>query len=138
MPIKKKFKKVYASEFTFKNGEAIWPKHAVSYTTKTQYLFRINRRVLNPSDHKEVNKSVAERPEHILFENMIFIGDGHTDIPCFTIVKSAGGLSIAVYNPNIENEKKARDAKEKAEKYFKDNWVNCVADATYTNGSKLD
>ena len=63
------------------------------------------------------------------FENMVYIGDGETDVPCFRLVKDLGGLSIAVY---------ASGAREQAEQYRKEGRVNSVAPAVYTEGSDLD
>ncbi len=131
--IASKFKEVYASKFIFdENGVAEWPALAINYTTKTQYLFRINKGAHDLSDDGKVNQFVEKHKRPIPFENMIFIGDGETDIPCFRLVKEEGGLSIAVYKP------KTRGAQNKAHRYYTEGRVNCVAPAIYTNGSELD
>lgn len=127
------FKHVFASKFLFdENGVAYWPALAVNYTTKTQYLFRINKNACDLSDDSKVNQWVAKRDRAIPFENMIFIGDGETDIPCFRLVKDQGGLSIAVYKPN------ARGGRQKVLKYLEDGRVQLVAPARYTEDSVLD
>ena len=66
------------------------------------------------------------------FENIVFIGDGATDIPCFRLVKEQGGLSVAVYTPNKHG------GKIKAAKYLDDGRVHSVVPAIYTDGSPLD
>lgn len=132
-PIAKRFEAVFASKYLFDaNGVAQWPALAVNYTTKTQYLFRINKGVKDISDNAAVNeyKPKSERP--VPFENMVFIGDGATDIPCFRLVKEQGGLSLAVYTPNKHG------GKNKAEQYFNDGRVHAVVPAVYTDGSTLD
>ena len=96
-----KFEMIYASRFMFsENGVPVWPAQALNYTTKTQYLFRINKGTHDPSDDTEINQFVEMRNRPIPFENMIYIGDGPTDIPCFRLVKDLGGLSVAVFRPS--------------------------------------
>jgi hypothetical protein len=84
------------------------------------------------SDNASVNKVVAKRDRPVPFENMVFIGDGDTDIPCFRLVKDQGGLSIAVYTPN------RKGGKTKAQKHRTDGRVHCAAAANYSEGSDLD
>ena len=68
---------VYASRFMFdENGVPGWPAQALNYTTKTQYLFRINKGTHDPSDDTEINQFVEMRDRPIPFENMVYIGDG--------------------------------------------------------------
>jgi phosphoserine phosphatase len=131
--IASKFAKVYASKFFFdENGVAIWPALAVNYTTKTQYLFRINKDAHDLSDNSKVNQFVEKRNRVVPFENMVYIGDGATDIPCFRLMKEQGGLSLAVYAP------KKKGAKAKADNYLKDGRVHGVVSAVYSQGSELD
>jgi phosphoserine phosphatase len=100
-PIYHEFKKVYASAFMFDhNGIARWPALAVNYTTKTQYLFRINKGSLDVHDNSVINRFIPMEERPVPFENMIFIGDGETDIPCMRLVKEQGGHAIAVYPPD--------------------------------------
>ncbi len=132
-PISEEFKKIYASQYIFdQNNVASWPALAINYTTKTQYLFRINKGTHDLSDNEAINKVVKRSDRPVPFENMIFIGDGTTDVPCFRLVKDQGGLSIAVYKP------RGRGARAKARGYLKDGRVHCVARAIYTKGSDLD
>ena len=132
-PIARKFTKVYASKFMFdQNGVATWPALAVNYTTKTQYLFRINKGALDLSDNSKINQFVEKRDRPVPFENMVFIGDGSTDIPCFRLVKEQGGLSVAVYKP------RARNMRRKAKQYVEEGRVHCITPANYTENSRLD
>ena len=131
--IASKFSQVYASKFMFdQNGVADWPALAVNYTTKTQYLFRINKGSFDLSDNEKVNQFVEKRDRPVPFENMVFIGDGSTDIPCFRLVKEQGGLSVAVFKPYTKG------ARSKAKNHIKEGRVHCVASANYTDGSELD
>lgn len=125
-----KFKRVYACEYLYDStGKAIWPSLSINYTGKTQYLFRINKQALEPSDHINLNKnqSFDERP--IPFENIIYIGDGFTDVPCMKLVKKNNGHSIA-----IKNEFNKKIAKELLE----DERVNFICNANYEKNSQLD
>ncbi len=133
MPIASKFARIYASKFMFdENGVADWPALAVNYTTKTQYLFRINKGAHDLSDNSKINEFVEKRDRPVPFENMVFIGDGSTDVPCFRLVKDQGGLSIAVFKS------KTKSAREKATKYKRDGRVHCIVPAIYTEDSQLD
>ena len=132
-PISKCFEGVFASKYIFDaNGVAQWPALAINYTTKTQYLFRINKGVTDISDNASVNKFVPKAERSVPFENIVFIGDGATDIPCFRLVKEQGGLSVAVYTPN------KKQGKSKAEEYLADGRVHCFVPANYRDESGLD
>lgn len=127
------FNKVYASKFLFnENGVACWPALAVNYTTKTQYLFRINKKAHDLGDDKKINTWIEKDKRPVPFENMIFIGDGETDVPCFRLMKDLGGLSIAVYDPS------SRGGRKKALQFIAEGRVNVVSPANYCAGTELD
>lgn len=93
-----RFRRIYASEYFYdENGVATWPKLAVNYTAKTQFLFRINKGVLDVFEDKKLNNFTPEESRSVPFTNMIYIGDGLTDVPCMKLVKTNGGKSIAVH-----------------------------------------
>jgi hypothetical protein len=131
--ISKRFKKIYGSGFMFDhNGVAHWPAVAMNYTTKTQYLFRINKGSLDVHDNSIINKFVPKEDRPVPFENMLFIGDGETDIPCMRLVKDQGGHAIAVYNPGL------RKAKETAIQLVNDGRATLHAPANYEPGSQVE
>lgn len=128
-PIAKAFKAIYACEFFYdQNGVAVWPQIVVNYTTKTQFLFRINKGVLELSDDDTLNKYVPEDERRIPFRNMIYVGDGPTDVPCMKLVKVNGGKSIAVY---------PKGKKEGVNDLLKDNRVDYLAPADYTEKGEM-
>ena len=125
-----KFKEVFACEFFYDdNGEACWAKNVVNYTTKTQFLFRINKGILDISENNELNRYTPEEKRSIPFQNMIYIGDGMTDVPCMKLVKISGGNSIAVYQ---EGKKQGTDI------LLEENRVNFTALADYSIGGELE
>jgi phosphoserine phosphatase len=132
-PLAKKFAAIYASAFIYDhNGVAKWPALAVNYTTKTQFLFRINKGVLNVYDNSKINEFIPKEDRAVPFEHIVFIGDGETDIPCFRLVKEQRGHAIAVYKPST------RGAKTKAEKLVTEGRVNFIAPANYSENSDMD
>lgn len=131
--IAKHFSAVFASSFWYDHhGVAKWPALALNYTTKTQYLFRINKDSLHVYDHSKINKYVPQNERPIPFQNMIFIGDGETDIPCFRLLKDQGGHPVAVYKPHTKG------AKAKAQLLVNDGRVSYIAPADYGESRCLD
>ena len=128
--IGKYFKKVYASEFYYdEHGHAVWPKIAINYTNKTQFLMRINKGILDTADDYGINRKMEDKDRRIAISNMIYIGDGLTDVPCMKLTKDGGGVSIAVYT-----DKSYKIAKE----LYEDERINYMAKADYQDGSRID
>ncbi|MBR2578119.1 MAG: haloacid dehalogenase-like hydrolase, partial [Erysipelotrichaceae bacterium] len=130
--IAKEFKKIYACSYAYsKDGRVLWPSRVVNYTTKTQYLFRINKGVLDETNDFDLNRKTPENEKHIPFANIVYFGDGMTDVPSMKVVLEQGGNTIAIYED--ENQKK-----EIALELKKDNRASFIAKADYRNGSKAD
>ncbi len=125
------FTKIYASSFYFnEKGVAEWPAQVVNYTNKTQFLFRIEKGILDVNDSR-VNDYFSPEELRIPFRNMIYIGDSDTDVPCMKLVNSYGGHSIGVYNPDTKD-------KQKVYRMIKDNRIKYFAPADYSEGTELD
>lgn len=127
--IAKHFKKLFGCEFIFdaKTKEAIWPKTIVNYTLKTQDIYRINKGTIDDNDDKAINEK--QKVKRIPFSNMIYIGDGLTDVPAMIQVKENGGTSIAVY---------PEGKRDLVLELFEDERVNFVCKANYTKDSELE
>ncbi len=123
------FRRIYACEYLYdENGVAVWPKLSVNYTAKTQFLFRINKGVLDVYEDQALNAYKAETERSIPFRNMIYIGDGLTDVPCMKLVKQNGGKSIAVYMQGKEGI---------AHRLMVEDRINFYTPADYTDGGEL-
>ncbi len=130
--IAKEFEYIFASSFKYDKYDVVeWPALAINFTTKIQYLFRINKGIKNAWDNTDINefKELSEHP--ILFENMVYIGDGATDIPAMKMLNYQGGTSIGVYPPNTEG------AKEKAQELLENDRANYIAEADYSENSGI-
>lgn len=126
-----KFKKIYASSFYYNDvGEAVWPAQVVNYTNKTQFLFRIEKGVLDVND-QEVNSFFEPNQYRVPFRNMVYIGDSDTDIPCMKLVNINGGHSIGVYNSETKD-------KSKVFRMLDENRIKYYAPANYEKGSILE
>ncbi|MBE6213160.1 MAG: haloacid dehalogenase-like hydrolase [Rikenellaceae bacterium] len=131
--IAKEFKHIYACSFLYNiDGIAYWPAVAVNYTNKTQFIFKINKGVESVYDAQKVNQYMEENSRPVPFKRMIYVGDGTTDIPCMRLVKNFGGHSIAVYNPQERGKRKDMNT------LIRDNRVNYVCAADYSEGSEMD
>lgn len=129
--VAEKFKKIYASSFYYDDrGEAVWPAQVVNYTNKTQFLFRIEKGVLD-INNQEVNSYFKPNEYRVPFRNMVYIGDSDTDIPCMKLVNINGGHSIGVYNSETKD-------KSKVFRMLDENRIKYYVPADYTEGSKLE
>jgi len=132
--ISKYFSEIFASGFWYDHDNiARYPAIAVNYTNKTQFLFRINKGSHDVWDKDKINSYIHHDDRPVPFKNIVFIGDGETDIPCFRLVKDHGGHSIAVYQPN-----KRKGGRASAEKLLTQGRVNFVVPANYNTDTQVD
>lgn len=125
------FEKIYASAFFYDdNGVAKWPAQVVNYTNKTQFLFRIQKGVLDIND-PGVNDAFAPEDIRVPFHKMIYIGDSDTDVPCMRLVNSNGGHSIGVYDVHSSD-------KTKVHTMMREGRIRYYAPADYSEGKPLD
>ncbi|HOI28017.1 MAG TPA: haloacid dehalogenase-like hydrolase [Paludibacteraceae bacterium] len=133
--IAKNFKKIFACKYSYnKTGIPEWPALSINYTTKTQFLFRINKGIENCWDNSAVNRFVEPSLRPIPFSNMIYIGDGDTDIPAMKMVKNQGGHSIAVFNPDLWEKETTQN---KIQKLIAEERTDYVVPADYQEHSQL-
>lgn len=126
--IANEFEKIYASSFYYNDkGSAVWPAQVVNFTNKTQFLFRIEKGILDINDNK-VNNYYLPDELRVPFRNIVYIGDSETDVPCMKLVNVYGGHSIGVYDPEKQN-------KNKVHALMKQNRIKYFAPADYSEGS---
>ena len=125
-----RFKAVFAASYSYDaEGRPIWPATAVNYTAKTQYLFRINKGILEVTNDSDLNAFTPHHKRRIPFSNMIYIGDGLTDVPCMKMTKQRGGYSIAVHPPGSTDISDDMLIQQRAD---------FAVEADYTQGSELE
>ena len=128
--ISHEFKKVYACEFLYdEEGLASWPKLDVNFTNKTQFIYRINKGVLDVSDDRTLNSSMPDDSKRVPFTNMIYVGDGLSDVPCMKMMRSYGGQAIAVYQDSN---------RQGLEELLSRHRVDFIFPADYREGTDLD
>ena len=128
--ISQEFKEIYASEFYYdESGVPVWPKLAVNFTAKTQFVYRINKGVLDVSNDRDLNASMPDDSKRVPFTNMIYMGDGLSDVPCMKMMRAYGGQAIAVYQPS--NRPGVEDLLAKGR-------VDFIFPADYREGTALD
>lgn len=128
--IRKHFARIYASEYHFNaEGVADFPNRVINDTSKTQYLFRINKGKEQANQSINEHMDEAERP--IPFSNMVYIGDGLTDVPCMALTRRQGGHAIAVYRTEDGKGQKTCQTLLDAGR------VDFIAEADYRSGSNL-
>ena len=132
-PIAKNFTEIFASSFMYDtHGNAIWPGVVLNYTSKTQFLFRINKGCEDICDKEGVNAYMSSQDRAVPFAHMIYVGDGDTDIPCMQIIRRHNGHAIAVYNPD------KKGAKKKVAHLIADRRVNIIVPGDYSMNSPID
>ena len=128
--IRKKLTNVFGSQYYFnEQGHATFPKVVVTDTAKTQFLFRINKGKEKVSD--SINSHMPEELRPIPFENMIYIGDGLTDVPSMALIKKQNGHAVSVYPRGSKKQKKVSNDLLAAKR------VDFIAEANYTRNSIL-
>lgn len=129
--IKKHFKEIYASEYFYDHHQRpYFPAILVNDTMKTQFLFRINKGKQKLTE--SINTHMPEQDRPIPFSNMIYIGDGLSDVPSMSLIKKNGGYAVAVHKPNSSKANKI------CKELFSANRINFFAPADYRSKSKLE
>lgn len=128
--IAQEFREIYACEFYYnENDDACWPKLDVNFTNKTQFVYRINKGILDVSRDKELNDSMPDDSKRVPFTNMIYMGDGLSDVPCMKMMRAYGGQAIAVYQASN---------RQGVEKLLADGRVDFIFPADYREDMELD
>ena len=128
--ISHEFREIYASEFYYdETGTPVWPKLDVNFTAKTQFVYRINKGVLDVANDKDLNASMPDDSKRVPFTNMIYVGDGLSDVPCMKMMRTYGGQAIAVYQP---------ESRTAVEELLARGRVDFIFPADYREGTGLD
>ncbi|OZI29863.1 hydrolase [Bordetella genomosp. 10] len=134
-PVAHEFTDIWASEFVYgEDGGIRFPRRVVSFTDKTRYLFHVQKGIVGPAFRSkpfEVNRKVPEDRLRIPFDQMIFVGDGYTDIPCFSLIRRAGGYAFGVWDP------RHRDKRSRAWGFIEDGRVSNLNQARYDDEAEL-
>ena len=124
------FREIYACEFLYgSDGLAMWPKLDVNFTNKTQFVYRINKGILDVANDRDLNASMPDDSKRIPFTNMIYVGDGLSDVPCMKMMRAYGGQAVAVYQDSN---------RAGVEGLLADGRVDFIFPADYREGTMLD
>ena len=109
--IRKNCSGIYGCELAGDDDDGVlkYVKRCVTFTEKTRFLFEINKGLAPTKTRRNpylVNRDVPRVKRRVPFQNMIYVGDGLTDIPCFSLVKTFGGTTFGVFNPGEEGKAK--------------------------------
>ena len=109
-PLEGTAKDIFACAFDYNDkDEAVAVKRGVTFTEKTKFIYAINKGISGEELRKNpysVNNAMAQEDRRIPFEHMVYVGDGPTDIPCFSMIGHLGGLGIGVMPPNEKSLRK--------------------------------
>ena len=135
--ISRHFKDIWASSFHCDptSGEILFPRNIISFTDKTRYLFQISKGFVGPGFANrpfEVNRRIDPARLRVPFSRMIYVGDGYTDIPCFSLVRKNGGTAIGVYDP------RRREKWSQAWSFIEEERVSNLVPADYSKNSALE
>jgi phosphoserine phosphatase len=133
--IAREFTDLWANEFSFDaRGAIAFPRNVVSFTDKTRYVFQVQKGIFGPASRSkpfEVNRKVPAEALRVPLDQMIFVGDGYTDVPCFSLIRKSGGVALGVFDP------KDRRKWGHAWGFVEDGRVSNLAPADYRPGSAL-
>ena len=128
--IAQEFREIYACEFYYnENGDACWPKLDVNFTNTPLFVYRINKGIVDVARDTELNDSMPDDSKRVPFTNMIYMGDGLSDVPCMKMMRAYGGQAIAVYQASN---------RQGVEKLLADGRVDFIFPADYREGMELD
>ena len=92
------FTDIFGGRLYEENGIISGIKSSITFTEKTKFIFAINKGITSQIREKpyDVNDFIPFEERRIPFENMIYLGDGPSDIPCCSMIEKFGGTSIAI------------------------------------------
>lgn len=129
------FEDIWSCDFAYDAQGAIeFPKRVVSFTDKTRYIFHISKGLFGERARGrpfDVNRKVDSHGLRVPLNQMIFVGDGYTDIPCFSLVLKGGGIAIGVYDTHN------RDKWGRAWGFIEQQRVSNLVPADYAENSAL-
>ena len=135
-PIAREFREIWASDFAYDDaGRIKFPRKIISFTDKTRYIFHVQKGIFGPEyigKPFEVNRKVDPAKVRVPLNRMIMVGDGFTDIPCFSLVRQGQGIAIGVYGDPDDREKRSR-----AWGFIEDGRVSNLVRADYSEKSAL-
>jgi hypothetical protein len=133
--IAEEFTEIWALAFVYGDDGGIeFQRRIVSFTDKTRYLFHIQKGIIGRDFRNkpfEVNRKVPEDCLRVPFDQMVFVGDGYTDIPWFSPIRRAGGFAFGVWDP------KHRDKRSRAWGFIEQGRLSNLNQARYDEQAEL-
>ena len=105
--LSKSFTDIFGGSLYEKDGVIAGIKSSITFTEKTKFVFAINKGITSNirEEPYNVNNFVEESQRRVPFENMIYLGDGPSDIPCFSMIEKHGGSCIAINSKDVWTKK---------------------------------
>lgn len=134
-PIAHEFTAIWGSAGHYaKDGRLIFPKRVITYPEKVRYLLQLAKGLSleGPDAPPGVYRDVPDQDWHVPFDQMIYVGDGASDLPAFDLIGERGGIAIGIFGPG-----KSASGWSTHKKIYPDRRVQNLARADYREGSEL-
>ena len=94
------FREIWGGAFhTDENGAITFVKRVVTHPEKVRYLLMLSKGLVQEGANEPANvyQDVPDDELHVPLDQMIYVGDGASDMPAFALMNGSGGIAIGVF-----------------------------------------